>query len=144
MSHTYSSTVKHYCLKEQTKRCFCDKSLTEKQKMKIDELPAELLIEIFSYLKSYDKVSLVNKQFYNVACKVNDSNICLWIDLHFFVRKCFVLFRLVFLIYDFNRTIRRGVFNYYFRALKKQIVKYQNWTSIYLIQPKHKCDRRSL
>lgn len=43
--------------------------------MKIDQLPVEILMKIFNYLHSYDKVSLVNKHFYNVACKVTESRI---------------------------------------------------------------------
>lgn len=40
---------------------------------KIDELPVEMLMKVFSYLPNYDTVSLVNKLFYNVACKLTDA-----------------------------------------------------------------------
>lgn len=40
---------------------------------KIDELPVEMLMKVFSYLPNYDAVSLVNKLFYNVACKLTDA-----------------------------------------------------------------------
>lgn len=48
--------------------------------MKIDQLPVEMLMKIFSFLPTYSDVSLVNKLFYGISCKVNDSNICLRID----------------------------------------------------------------
>lgn len=48
--------------------------------MKIDELPVEVLMTIFGFLRDYDEVSLVNKLFYGVVCKVNDSNISLHIN----------------------------------------------------------------
>lgn len=39
----------------------------------IDQLPAELLMKIFSYLPSYSQVSLVNKRFYDVVCSASDN-----------------------------------------------------------------------
>lgn len=48
--------------------------------MKLDQLPVEMLMHIFSYLSEFEEVSLVNKLFYNIVCKMNDSNICLRID----------------------------------------------------------------
>lgn len=48
--------------------------------MKIDELPVEMLMKIFSYLPSYKNVSLTNKVFYSIACTTNDPNICLRIS----------------------------------------------------------------
>jgi len=42
--------------------------------MKIDQLPVEMLLKIFSYLPSYDEVTLTNKQFYTIACTMNDLN----------------------------------------------------------------------
>ncbi len=58
--------------------------------MKIDQLPVEMLMKIFSFLPRYEDVSLVNKLFYEIACTVNDPNICLTIDERFFVRIFFV------------------------------------------------------
>lgn len=43
----------------------------------IDQLPVEILLQIFRYLPNYGQVSLVNKLFYNVACDVND----IWVEL---------------------------------------------------------------
>lgn len=37
-------------------------------------------MNIFGFLPKYGQVSLVNKRFYGVVCKVNDSKICLHID----------------------------------------------------------------
>lgn len=48
--------------------------------MKIDELPVETLMIIFNYLPTCGEISLVNKLFYNIACKVTDPNICLRIE----------------------------------------------------------------
>lgn len=39
----------------------------------IDQLPVEILMKIFSYLPSYNQVSLVNKRFYDVVCSVSDN-----------------------------------------------------------------------
>lgn len=52
--------------------------------MKIDQLPVEMLIKIFSFLPAKGEASLVNKLFYNIWCQVNDSNICLRINRRFF------------------------------------------------------------
>lgn len=54
--------------------------------MNLDQLPVEVLTKIFSFLPAYGEVSLVNKLFYNIACQVNDPNICLRIDRKFFNR----------------------------------------------------------
>lgn len=48
--------------------------------MKIDQLPLEMLMEIFRYLPMYDKVSLVNKRFYSIVCKLKDPLICIRIS----------------------------------------------------------------
>lgn len=48
--------------------------------IKIDELPVEILMKIFTYLPRYSEVALVNKVFYDVACSVNDLNN--YVDLH--------------------------------------------------------------
>lgn len=53
----------------------------------IDQLPVEMLLKIFSYLPSYGNVSLVNKLFYDVACKLNDSNVCVSFHSIFLVSK---------------------------------------------------------
>lgn len=50
--------------------------------MKIDQLPVEMLMKIFSYLPTYGEVSAVNRTFNHVACTVN-SNIRLRIDQRF-------------------------------------------------------------
>lgn len=54
--------------------------------MKIDQLPAEALTKIFSFLPEYGDVGLVNKRFYDIACKVHDSKVCLQIDRQFCAR----------------------------------------------------------
>lgn len=54
--------------------------------MKIDELPVETLMKIFSYLKKFNKVLLVNKQFYDVALKVK-TNFALTLERRIFVKK---------------------------------------------------------
>lgn len=51
----------------------------------MEELPIEILMKIFSYLPSYDKVSLVNKKFYNIVCEMSDSKICLALNPDLFV-----------------------------------------------------------
>lgn len=43
-------------------------------------------MEIFGYLPTYKDISLVNKLFYSIVCKMNDSNICVRIDQRFFER----------------------------------------------------------
>lgn len=53
--------------------------------MKLEELPIEILLKIFSYLPSYDNVSLVNKQFYNIVCELCDSKLCLILNSELFV-----------------------------------------------------------
>lgn len=53
--------------------------------MKIDELPVEILMKILSYLPSYDKINLVNRQFYNVVCTLRDPEICLYLNEYLFV-----------------------------------------------------------
>lgn len=59
--------------------------------MNIEQLPVEVLMKIFSYLPSYNEVSLVDKRFYDVACTVNDSTNGLSIDQRFFVRFVFCI-----------------------------------------------------
>lgn len=54
--------------------------------MNIDQLPVEILIKIFGYLPTFAEVSLVNRLFYDIACKVNDPNICLRINQSFYQR----------------------------------------------------------
>lgn len=48
--------------------------------MKIDQLPVETLMTILGFVTDYEEVSLVNKLFYDIVCKLNDANICLRID----------------------------------------------------------------
>lgn len=77
----------YFCDKRATKRTinfYCLK--LNRGNMNIEQLPVEILMEIFSYLKSYGNVSLVNKHFYNVVCMM-DSQICLSLDDRFFVRN---------------------------------------------------------
>lgn len=51
--------------------------------MKIDQLPVEMLMNIFSYISAYWEASLVNKLFYSIACRVRDPTIYLRIDQQF-------------------------------------------------------------
>lgn len=67
----------------------------------IDQLPVEMIMNIFSCLPNYYNVSLVNKQFYDVACKMNDRNVSLTLDDKFFVSITFSLFSF-FLFYNKN------------------------------------------
>lgn len=66
--------------KEQAKR------KEQRQIMKIDQLPVEMLMKIFSYLPRHGELSQVNKHFYDLVCKVNDSKICIRIDRPFLER----------------------------------------------------------
>lgn len=48
--------------------------------MKIDQLPVETLMQVFTYLPRHSEVSLVNKVFYTIASEVNHSDIFLRLD----------------------------------------------------------------
>lgn len=68
-----------------------NRKINLKKKMKkIDQLPVEVLIEIFRYLPRYDDVSLVSKLFYDVACLVRDSKNCVSFNLRSMVRDFFL------------------------------------------------------
>lgn len=54
--------------------------------MKIDQLPIELLIKIFSYQPTVREIALVNRHFYEIVTDLNDANICLRIDQRFYDR----------------------------------------------------------
>lgn len=107
--------------------------------MHIDELPIEMLMQIFAYLPKYNAVSLVSKRFYDVACKVNDSTICLLFNVSFLVRNLFVCSVYSFLIaHDLSRQMRDAQ---YWRA-SLQIVQYRKCASIYVnTKPKCKFDQ---
>lgn len=51
--------------------------------MTLDQLPTEMLMQIVSNLSTYREISLVNKRFYAIVCKLTDSKICLQIDQMF-------------------------------------------------------------
>lgn len=76
----------------------------------VDELPTEMLIKIFSYLPSYQNVSLVNKRFYEVVCVMNDRNIYLTLDSKFFVSILFEFVHSFFLYNQTNRTNKKNNF----------------------------------
>lgn len=69
--------------------------------MNIEELPIEMLMKIFSYLPSYKNVSIVNKHFYNIACELCDSKICLELKSELFVSNNIFYFQCGFLISTF-------------------------------------------
>ena len=61
----------------------CEIITTKIKTMKIDELPVELLMTIFSFLpriRNFENISLVNKKFYDVAGKLWDQTIRLRLD----------------------------------------------------------------
>lgn len=64
------------------------KSRNEMKIYHIEQLPIEMLLKIFDYLPTFCDVSLVNKLFYDVACKVHDPHICLmvrqWLPVRIF------------------------------------------------------------
>lgn len=76
--------------------------------MKIDQLPVEILMKIFSYLPRHEDILLVNKYFYDVACKVNDANIILRINTRFLVSKFFVVYFVLLIIINFDRKTLIG------------------------------------
>lgn len=117
-------------------------STSDVNTLKMDKLPVEILMKIFSYLQRFDNVSLVNRQFYNVACTMNDFNICL--SLRLAVSNAFVCVLVPFnrkFDNHFNRKTH-SIFSYY-RASTIQIVKFQKWPSQYMKkETKPKCERR--
>lgn len=51
-------------------------TISEKVMVKMDELPIEMLLKIFSYVPDRKPVALVNRRFYDVVCTLDEPQLC--------------------------------------------------------------------